>query len=505
MAELIQMTKKYNRYPRCLERGTGAATVNTGWPALTNWLGEAPKHGRCVRPSGKRAIDARHVGQAGSQVSRNVPVPHDLTPERIEELLLGMQRWREKSEGRRIECQRHHLKILLSKGSDRGGGERDAILAHGATAEGYVTLAGNNDAGIGNRARRAAGHELRRNLAAAGGGKLIGIGGDASAKNKTVAGGEEGLAFVGGDRAGVGHGGTEEEHGTAAFGGGGGCMSGNLRAGLDGDGPERIGEGGAGGARAIKAAVEELSVGHASGGGHEVADVDLRSAAENDAVAVEHIDGAVGLDRAKNLRGRRLRVGHAVEGDPVLVALLVKDHVGLASDIKTVPGEDGLLRFLVDLDDEASVLAGRLHRKGRTLPEGGIEVTPAATCRPPAPRPLGTVDCPCNARVRAAACTCCMAWSTCTERVSDWRCDWSCCARGRVRRRGTGGRGVRTAGRTAGGRRGPADKAAGLKREREHGGELQAQQQGNARAHGADHGMGTVGIGEKHGGGGPVD
>ncbi len=90
-------------------------------------------------------------------------------------------------------------------------------------------------------------------------------------------------------------------------------------------------------------------------------DVDLGGAAEDDAVLVDDVDLAVGLDLAEDLGGTAGGVVDLVEGDPlalvVLAGALVEGERGFLADVEGLPGEQGLLLGLHDGDVLAAILA----------------------------------------------------------------------------------------------------------------------------------------------------
>ena len=112
--------------------------------------------------------------------------------------------------------------------------------------------------------------------------------------------------------------------------------------------------------------------------------VHLRRAAENDAVLIDDIDLTVGLERAEDLRRRARRVVDFVEGDPLprvrAAAALVEAQRRVLADVEGLPGEQRLLRGLLDVDRGASARSG-LRRRLHALP-GGRGIRDAGTREP---------------------------------------------------------------------------------------------------------------------------
>jgi len=158
--------------------------------------------------------------------------------------------------------------------------------------------------------------------------------------------------------------------------------AGNCRTGLDGhvavDTPGRWTRnneswGAVGAARDIESRKEELGVPiieqalanevvvDGEGGGDEGAGIDLAATAENDAVLVEDVNLALGIDSPEDLGG-----GYAaddlVEGDPFAdvgtAGGLVEVEGGIASDIEGLPVEEGLLLGLGNVDVVAALSRG---------------------------------------------------------------------------------------------------------------------------------------------------
>ncbi len=114
---------------------------------------------------------------------------------------------------------------------------------------------------------------------------------------------------------------------------------------------------------------EELAVGDVGAGGDQGSDIDLATAAEDDAALVDDQDLTVRLDVAEDL-ARRGAAGHAVERHPVGVALLIEIDRGPRADVERGPVQNRLRRRLPDADIGLTV-GDRLGRQIGTLPERG--------------------------------------------------------------------------------------------------------------------------------------
>src|SRR5687768_5643966 len=80
-------------------------------------------------------------------------------------------------------------------------------------------------------------------------------------------------------------------------------------------------------------AAQELFVRDFRRRGDQCADIHLRSAAEDNAVLIDDVNRTVSLDVAEDLAWLAVVVEHAIEGDPVAIALLVETQIGLLADI----------------------------------------------------------------------------------------------------------------------------------------------------------------------------
>src|SRR5947207_10127492 len=87
--------------------------------------------------------------------------------------------------------------------------------------------------------------------------------------------------------------------------------------------------------------------------------VDDRARAEQDAVAVDDEDAAVGIEAAKNFR-RSKPADHAIENDRTAVRL-IEPYAPIWADIERMPVDDGVLAILVD-DDVRRALVVNLRR-----------------------------------------------------------------------------------------------------------------------------------------------
>lgn len=83
--------------------------------AVRIWLKIPPTHGQCVRP---KNTGNRIEEKAQSEANKPITGDFQLNAERVSDMLWAVQHWRLKTKGSRIECQRHHLRILLSKWSE---------------------------------------------------------------------------------------------------------------------------------------------------------------------------------------------------------------------------------------------------------------------------------------------------------------------------------------------------------------------------------------------------
>ena len=98
----------------------------------------------------------------------------------------------------------------------------------------------------------------------------------------------------------------------------------------------------------------EVAVGDVVGGGEEARGVHHAAGPEQDAVAVDDEDAAVGGQRAHDLR-RPEAPGHAVERDR-RGARLIEAHALVGADIERVPVDDRAVARLVD-DHRRAALA----------------------------------------------------------------------------------------------------------------------------------------------------
>jgi hypothetical protein len=257
---------------------------------------------------------------------------------------------------------------------DAGARQQHARLLHGVAGQRDVAAQGLHQARVGHPARAAVLVVGGRDLVAARARLLVAVGAQALLDDEAVAGRQHGLPAGRDDGAVVVRLAPGQQHVAAALGHGLRLARGNARAGLDdhvaggvavaGGGGGRgqvVGQRGheAGAQRLAVDAAPELRVAHAHGRSQQVARVDLAAAAEDDAVAVDHHDGAVGLYLALDLRGPRLRVVHAVEHRPA--GLLLELQRGVLADVEGLPIQYGLVAALRDRDLRAPV-GLRLHR-----------------------------------------------------------------------------------------------------------------------------------------------
>ncbi len=110
------------------------------------------------------------------------------------------------------------------------------------------------------------------------------------------------------------------------------------------------------------------------------ADIDLARAAEDDAVLVDDIDLAVGLDIAKDLTWTEI-ADHPVQCNPVSVAMLIERERGLGADIECIPVQDRLRGGLVDADI-ALTAGNRLCRQVGALPQRRARCRPGRDLQP---------------------------------------------------------------------------------------------------------------------------
>ena len=120
-----------------------------------------------------------------------------------------------------------------------------------------------------------------------------------------------------------------------------------------------------------QAAGDEVVIDRQRGGGERV-QIDLRAAAENDAVLVDDIDLPIGLHRAEDLRRRAGRIVDFVEGNPLprvrAARALVEAQRGLFADVESLPRQQRLLRLLLH-EHRGAPACGALRGQRRALPE----------------------------------------------------------------------------------------------------------------------------------------
>ena len=96
----------------------------------------------------------------------------------------------------------------------------------------------------------------------------------------------------------------------------------------------------------VEEAIFNEVVVYRKGRGDEGAGVDLGTGAEDDAVLVDDVDLALGVDFASDLGGFGGRVEDFIEGDPLgyihSTSRLIEIDGGLAADIESFPVEEGL-------------------------------------------------------------------------------------------------------------------------------------------------------------------
>ena len=258
------------------------------------------------------------------------------------------------------------VQVHGAAGVDAGRGEYDTVLLDVTPQHRHVALASLDQAGVADLARQAVAAELWGDLVAACGRRLVAVGADALPDDEAVAGRERGLAFLRGDVPRVVHLLAEQQDVAAAFGGSLRGQRGDPRAGLNLYLALGVGEARFAGVGRVDAAGLELGVADPGGGSDEIARVDLATAIEDDAVAVDDEHRAIGLDLALDLRGACLRIVDAVENGPIL--LLPEFDRGIAPDIEGLPVQDGLVAGLRNGDVAAAVDLSKLR---------GIGVVPA--------------------------------------------------------------------------------------------------------------------------------
>src|SRR6202022_152857 len=97
--------------------------------------------------------------------------------------------------------------------------------------------------------------------------------------------------------------------------------------------------------------------------------VDLRSGAENDAVAVDDVDRSGRVDVPEDLAGSQGGIEHPVQRNPVGSGLM-KIEGGAGADVERIPVEDGFRLTLSDVDRDAGT-ADRLRRQSGADHVGG--------------------------------------------------------------------------------------------------------------------------------------
>ena len=132
------------------------------------------------------------------------------------------------------------------------------------------------------------------------------------------------------------------------------------------DDPALVHHGAAAGAREPVVTGHEVRVGHIQGGGHEPADVDLRSLTEQDAVGIDQEHLAVGRQAAEDRRG--VRSEDPVERDGPAIGLH-EDDAAAATDREALPVDRRVLGRLVDGDVARPGCNGRATTRDR--PAGG--------------------------------------------------------------------------------------------------------------------------------------
>ena len=209
------------------------------------------------------------------------------------------------------------------------------------------------------------------------------------------AGGEDGLAGVGGDGAGVGDVRSYQHDPAAVAAAAGGAfqqcsgLHGDVaiasacrcRAGIEvGGAIGTTGHAQAGkqelGIAVVEQALFDKVVVDRQRRNRQASNIHPAATAEDDAVAVDDVDLAVGLDRAENLGGIAGRVADLVEGNPLAdvfsAGLLVEAEGGVLADVEGLPIEQRLLGRLLDRDFRAAIGRAGLRGEQGTAPFGGI-------------------------------------------------------------------------------------------------------------------------------------
>ncbi|MNX42434.1 hypothetical protein D3C86_728560 [compost metagenome] len=284
---------------------------------------------------------------------------------------------------------------------DRGGGDGHAVLNHVTSGQSDIALGRFDHAAVDHPAGVAAGVQGDGDFLTARGRARIARRTVTRTQDEVVARRQKGLAPSRDDGAGVLDLGPHQSDEAAALDDGGRFGRGDPRARLDLHRAAGVGEGrrqdrrlppvGAGRLGRVDAALEELDVRDIRRRGDQVTDVDLRGAAENDAVAVDDIDRAISLDAAQDLGRIGAGVGDAVQGDPVGMALLVEDQIRLAPDVEAVPGQDGLLFGLADGNRGATVGSRRLGRTIGADPQAGVQRHALGHLKPALAQTIGDV------------------------------------------------------------------------------------------------------------------
>ena len=100
--------------------------------------------------------------------------------------------------------------------------------------------------------------------------------------------------------------------------------------------------------------------------------IDLRGAAEHNAVRIDHVNLPRRFDLSENLRRRAARVGDFVESDPLRLVraapVLIELQSRLLPDVERLPIEHGLRLCLEDCDVDPAVFGG-LSGQRRATPE----------------------------------------------------------------------------------------------------------------------------------------
>ncbi|PMQ04086.1 hypothetical protein DyAD56_15460 [Dyella sp. AD56] len=264
--------------------------------------------------------------------------------------------------------------------TDAGGGQRDTILVEVVAQHLHLAAPGLEQASVGHRARyvaRAQGDTAHiDHLERRGRGATTGI-------TELRAGGEYGLAIVGNDRSGI----ADIRRGDqrkALLTRRDRCALLNHHIVVAPIGEYAVEQETAGRRLSPDATAQERRIARGNVATEQVQRtrqqrprIHLAASTKQNAVAIEQVHRTFGLDLTEDLAGRATGILNAIERNPVVAAIglrtaaLVEVERGVATDVEAIPGEDGLLRSLLDLHRR---LAGRrcLHRRVGVLPQQGI-------------------------------------------------------------------------------------------------------------------------------------